>query len=169
MFSQVSVLGGLSIPYVGGCVRRGVSIPEGVGMIISRGYTYSPLYMGLEIPTLYYWNLVIATITRMVGKWVVRILLECFLLCWLLSFVTQYPVADLRGREGCAPHRGGPNFMQFLEKFGKTVCWRPPSEDWRPHLREILSPPLNNDVYYLSWSVPSLIAKYFQRKTSRDL
>ena len=36
-----------------------------------------------------------------------------------------YTVADLRGREGAR----GPNsfdFMQFLEKFGKIVCWRPP-------------------------------------------
>ena len=51
-------------------------------------------------------------------------------------------VADLRGREGRA--LGGPNsfnFMQFLEKFGKIVCWRP-LEGWRPHLGEILDPPL---------------------------
>ena len=36
------------------------------------------------------------------------------------------------------------NFMQFLWNFGKTVCWRPPPppEGWRPHLGEILDPPL---------------------------
>ena len=33
------------------------------------------------------------------------------------------------------------NFMQFLGKFGKIVCWRPP-ECWRPLLGEILDPPL---------------------------
>ena len=35
------------------------------------------------------------------------------------------------GREGRAPPPGGPNsfnFMQFLGKFGKIVCWRPPGE-----------------------------------------
>ena len=40
--------------------------------------------------------------------------------------------------------RGGPNsfnFMQFLGKFGKIVCWLPPGS-WRPLLREILDPPL---------------------------
>ena len=38
------------------------------------------------------------------------------------------------------------NFMQFLGKFGKIVCWRP-LEGWRPHLEEILDPPL---LTYLS-------------------
>ena len=40
---------------------------------------------------------------------------------------------------------GGPNsfnFMQFLGKFGKIVCWRP-LEGWRPQLGEILDPPLD--------------------------
>ena len=40
---------------------------------------------------------------------------------------------------------GGPNsfnFMQFLEKFGKIVCWHPPPGSWRPLLGEILDPPL---------------------------
>ena len=39
---------------------------------------------------------------------------------------------------------GGPNsfnFMQFLGKYGKIVCWRPPGS-WRPLLGEILDPPL---------------------------
>ena len=47
-------------------------------------------------------------------------------------------VADLRGgREGRVPP-GGPNsfnFMQFLGKFGKIVCWRP---------RELAPPPRGN-------------------------
>ena len=35
------------------------------------------------------------------------------------------------------------NFMQFLRKFGKIVCWRPPLPgSWRPLLGEILDPPL---------------------------
>ena len=40
---------------------------------------------------------------------------------------------------------GGPNsfnFMQFLGKFGKIVCWHLPLESWRPLLGEILDPPL---------------------------
>ena len=44
-----------------------------------------------------------------------------------------------------APPPGGPNsfnFMQFLGKFGKIVCWRPPLGSWRPLLGEILDPPL---------------------------
>ena len=31
--------------------------------------------------------------------------------------------------------------MQFLGKFGKIVCWRPPGS-WRPLLGEILDPAL---------------------------
>ena len=42
------------------------------------------------------------------------------------------------GHEGLvAPSPGGPNsfnFMQFLGKFGKIICWRPPPESWRPLL-----------------------------------
>ena len=52
-------------------------------------------------------------------------------------------VGDLRG--GASDTNGGLNsfnFMQFLGKFGKTVCWRP-LEGWCPHLGEILDPPLN--------------------------
>ena len=89
-----------------------MSIPEGVGVIISRGYTYSPLYMGLEVPSPYYWNLVMATITRM-DKRVVRILLECFLLCWLLISV------DLRGPQGMCASPWGSKFLQFHAVFGK--------------------------------------------------
>ena len=55
-------------------------------------------------------------------------------------------VADLRGARGTRPP-GGPNsfnFMQFLGKFGKIVCWHPPPPlgSWRPLLGEILDPPL---------------------------
>ena len=42
------------------------------------------------------------------------------------------------------PSPGGPNsfnFMQFWGKFGEIICWRP-VEGWRPHLGEILDPPL---------------------------
>ena len=38
-------------------------------------------------------------------------------------------VADLRGAQGTRAPHGGPNsfnFMQFLGKFDKFVCWRPP-------------------------------------------
>ena len=47
-------------------------------------------------------------------------------------------VVDLRRGERDTPP-GDPNsfnFMQFLRKFGKIVCWR-------PHLGEILDPPLS--------------------------
>ena len=50
-------------------------------------------------------------------------------------------VADLRGARGTPPW--GPNyfnFMQFLAKFDKIVCWR--LEGWHLHLEEILDPPL---------------------------
>ena len=52
-----------------------------------------------------------------------------------------YTLADLRGREGRPPGPNSFNFMQFLGKFGKIICWRP-LEGWRPHLGEILDPPL---------------------------
>ena len=55
-------------------------------------------------------------------------------------------VADLHSKILDARHLpGGPNsfnFMQFWGKFGKIVCWPLPSESWRPHLGEILDPPL---------------------------
>ena len=40
------------------------------------------------------------------------------------------------------------NFMQFLGKFGKIVCWRPPPPplgELAPDLEEILDPPLCTD------------------------
>ena len=61
------------------------------------------------------------------------------------------PVADQRGARGTPP--GGPNslnFMHFLGNFGKIVCWRPP-ESWRPHLGEILDPPLRSCTQQLGW------------------
>ena len=41
-----------------------------------------------------------------------------------------YTVADLHSKILDAPPRGPNsfNFMQFLGKFGKIVCWRPPGE-----------------------------------------
>ena len=41
-------------------------------------------------------------------------------------------MADLRGggRRPCAAH--SLNFMQFLGKFGKFVCWRPPPGELAP-------------------------------------
>ena len=55
-----------------------------------------------------------------------------------LSFYL-FTVADLRGARGHRPP--GPNsfnFMQFLEKFGKIVCWRPPPRG------ELVPPPRGN-------------------------
>ena len=42
-------------------------------------------------------------------------------------------VADLHGKISDVPPRGPNsfNFMQFLGKFGKIVCWHP-LEGWRP-------------------------------------
>ena len=47
-------------------------------------------------------------------------------------------MADLHSKILDAP--GGPNsfnFMQFLGKFDKIVCWRQ-QEGWRPHLEGVL-------------------------------
>ena len=61
---------------------------------------------------------------------------------WNVKFNVCYTVAGLRGREGRPPPRGRTslNFMQFLGKFGKIVCWL-------PLLGEILDPPL----LYIYW------------------
>ena len=48
------------------------------------------------------------------------------------------------------------NFMQFLGKFGKIVCWRP-LESWRPHLGEILDPLLPNVM-------PSFVVKDYHKR-----
>ena len=48
------------------------------------------------------------------------------------------------------------NFMQFLGKFGKIVCWRPLGS-WRPLLGEILDPPLKS---ILLQRIPTLGVTY---------
>ena len=62
-----------------------------------------------------------------------------------LSWCEWQAVADLHSKilDAPPPPRGPNsfNFMQFLGKFGKIVCWCPP-ESWRPLLGEILDPPL---------------------------
>ena len=79
----------------------------------------------------------VATEAGAVGKWVVR-----QWRIYIVKFWTRAP-----------PPPGGPNsfnFMQFLGKFGKIVCWRPPPPgSWRPLLGEILDPPL----YASYWNV----------------
>ena len=49
-------------------------------------------------------------------------------------------MADLHSEIVDAPLPWGPNsfnFVQFLGKFGKIICWYP-LEGWCPHLRDIL-------------------------------
>ena len=58
-------------------------------------------------------------------------------------FCTIQSVADLHSKilDAPPPPPGGPNsfnFMQFLGKFGKIVCWRPPSPG------ELAPPPRGN-------------------------
>ena len=60
--------------------------------------------------------------------------------------ITIYTISGgSKGGPGDAsPLPGGPNsfnFMQFLGKFDKFVCWRPPGS-WHPLLGEIPDPPL---------------------------
>ena len=57
----------------------------------------------------------------------------------ILEVVTS-AVADLHSNI-LTPRPNSFNFMQFLGKFRKIVCWRP-WEGWRPHLGEILDPSL---------------------------
>ena len=64
--------------------------------------------------------------------------------------LTSYKRAAISGGLEGRPRRAPPplaqnvfNFMQFCEKFCKILCWCPPPlQDWRPHLRRILDPPL---------------------------
>ena len=42
--------------------------------------------------------------------------------------IVPIAVADLRGARETPPGPNSFNFMQFLGKFGKFVCWRPPGE-----------------------------------------
>ena len=44
------------------------------------------------------------------------------------------------------------NFMQFLGKFGKIVCWCPPRRVGSPHPREILDPPMLTSLKFSSGS-----------------
>ena len=55
-------------------------------------------------------------------------------------------MADLHSKilDARPPGPNSFNFMQFLGKFGKFVCWHLPLESWRPHLGEILDPPLHS-------------------------
>ena len=50
-------------------------------------------------------------------------------------------MADLREGARDAPGSKLFQFHAFLGKFGKIICWCLP-EGWRPHMREILDPPL---------------------------
>ena len=53
------------------------------------------------------------------------------------------------GSGGGASSPNSFNFMQILGKFGKMTCWHPfPLENCRPHLGEILDPPLQIDVIF---------------------
>ena len=59
-------------------------------------------------------------------------------------------MADLRGREGCAPLLGS-KFFQFHAVFGVFLAKSyggapPPPKSWWPHLEEILDPPLRTIV-----------------------
>ena len=58
--------------------------------------------------------------------------------------ISSLSVADLLSKILDAPLRGPNsfNFMQFLGKFGKIVCWRPPPGELAPLPGEILDPPL---------------------------
>ena len=67
----------------------------------------------------------------------------------VISIFWFITVADLRGMRGTRPQ--GVQILsiscRYLGKFSKIVCWRP-LEGWRPHLREILDPPLHYYVIY---------------------
>ena len=70
--------------------------------------------------------------------------LNCGLLINIYIYRNNKTMCFSGGSEGARGTPLGPNsfnFMQFLGKFGKIVCWRPP-ESWCPHLGEILDPPL---------------------------
>ena len=48
------------------------------------------------------------------------------------------------------------NFMQFLGKFGKIICWRPPGS-WRPLIGEILDLSLECNIDSCSFTYVSVI------------
>ena len=64
---------------------------------------------------------------------------------WRVSIIPKWRI------QGGAPNVRPPtaqnflDFMQFLGKFDKIVCWRPPGGR-RPLLQGILDPPLNADL-----------------------
>ena len=67
-----------------------------------------------------------------------------------------FAVADLSGARGTSAPPPGPNsfnFMQFLEKFGKIVCWRPPGE--------LAPPPRGNPGSATALAITSKIFEYF--------
>ena len=79
-------------------------------------------------------------------------------------------VADLGGARGTPPRDPSSfNFMQFLGKFGKIVCWRPPGS-WRPLLGEILDPPLQSahDIKKMQ-RISSLTSSEMMFTVSHDL
>ena len=69
------------------------------------------------------------------------------LVCFVLPKI-KTTVADLGNARDAPPGPNSFNFMQFLGKFGKIVCWRP-LEGWRPNLGEILDSPLDQ-VYIIN-------------------
>ena len=93
--------------------------------------------------------------------------------CIFFSFLQKnldacgFSVADLRGRSWRASLR--PKiFTQFLIKFGKIVCWRPPGR-LAPILREILDPPLQKFLlcfYPVSSLIPSCAGRWPKLKGS---
>ena len=64
------------------------------------------------------------------------------------------------------PGPNSSNFVQFLGKFGKIVCWRPLLESWPPFLGEILDPPL---LYYQQKAhIQTILCKLANRKPNRN-
>ena len=77
--------------------------------------------------------------------------------------MSHWSVVNLRGAQGmCTPW--GPNsfdFMQFLGKFGKIVCWRPPGDLAPPPrgnpgsatvgVKKMLSTSILDGVYTMFW------------------
>ena len=76
----------------------------------------------------------------------------------------EEPAIFVTNQEGVIPHAPGYpnsfNFMQYLGKFGKIVCWRL-LEHWRPYLSEILDSlvlslilsdlPLSYTLFKINW------------------
>ena len=61
------------------------------------------------------------------------------------------PVADLHSKVLDAPPvPNSLNFMQFLGKFGKIICWHPLG-GWRRYLEEFPVPKLNAVDFWAKW------------------